>query len=442
MTVNVSKLTAYAVLAHTRLEVSKLTAYAVVAGTRLQLSKLTAYAVMRTGGLQLSKLTTYAVLGNPPGPTNVRLPDIFAEPTTGGNPNERLCDIYSEVFSGGTPDVRLPLIFSEPLTGGNPEVRVPRIFIEVFCSIAKENPVPTDILPIASPINAPLSNGGQAPLLGLTWDVKKTPMFNTQVNKSVTLKELRTSYTEFPVYQFELNFELLSEQDGKTELQRLMGFFMNQRGQFGEWLFQDPSDYLLQGQQIGVGDGGVTGFTVVRTMGGFTDPIGQIDQSALFTFAAGAVDTGTDTVAVPAHGLATGFGPVQVTNPGTLPTGIAALTNYWLICPTSGTIKFATSRANALAGTAVNITAAGSGTNTTSNSIAVYDNGTEVAVADYTIALPNEIIFDSAPAAGHILTVDCKFYFICRFQQDVAEFNEFMSNLWELESMTFQSVLQ
>lgn len=81
------------------------------------------------------------------------------------------------------------------------------------------------------------------------------------------------------------------------------------------------------------------------------------------TFAAAAVDTAADTATITAHGFATGL-KVQVSNPGTLPTGIAAATDYYIIVVDDDTVQFATSQANALAGTAVDITAAGSGTNT------------------------------------------------------------------------------
>ena len=55
---------------------------------------------------------------------------------------------------------------------------------------------------------------------------------------------------------------------------------------------------------------------------------------------------------------------MQVSNPGTLPTGLAATTDYYLIRVDANTVKFASSRANALAGTAIDLTAAGAGTNT------------------------------------------------------------------------------
>jgi len=55
---------------------------------------------------------------------------------------------------------------------------------------------------------------------------------------------------------------------------------------------------------------------------------------------------------------------VQVSTTTTLPAGLAAATNYYVIRVSISTIKLATSLANALAGTAIDITSAGTGTHT------------------------------------------------------------------------------
>lgn len=73
-------------------------------------------------------------------------------------------------------------------------------------------------------------------------------------------------------------------------------------------------------------------------------------------------NTTTEAVTATAHGKETGFGPVRLATSNTLPAGLALSTNYWLIVVDANTVKFASSEANALAGTAVNITDAGTGT--------------------------------------------------------------------------------
>lgn len=93
----------------------------------------------------------------------------------------------------------------------------------------------------------------------------------------------------------------------------------------------------------------------LTAMGGATTAVGSTKN---FT-----VDAGTDVVTSSAHGKDTGFGPVRLTNSGgALPAGLAGATDYWIIRLTDDTLQFATSKANALAGTAVDITGAGTGT--------------------------------------------------------------------------------
>lgn len=83
-----------------------------------------------------------------------------------------------------------------------------------------------------------------------------------------------------------------------------------------------------------------------------------------FTFTASDVDVTNNTVKVINHGLKTGT-VVGILAGTTMPTGLTeATTGYYIIVIDSSTIAFATSKANAIAGTKVDITAAGSGTNT------------------------------------------------------------------------------
>lgn len=71
------------------------------------------------------------------------------------------------------------------------------------------------------------------------------------------------------------------------------------------------------------------------------------------------VNITTNAVTIPAHGYLTGT-KLQLTSTGTLPAGLATATDYYVILVDVDTIKFATSQANALAGTAVDITGYGS----------------------------------------------------------------------------------
>lgn len=70
----------------------------------------------------------------------------------------------------------------------------------------------------------------------------------------------------------------------------------------------------------------------------------------------------SNEITIASHGFATGL-KVAATTTSALPTGLSA-TDYWVIKVDANTIKLATSAANAIAGTAVNITGDGAGTHT------------------------------------------------------------------------------
>lgn len=79
-------------------------------------------------------------------------------------------------------------------------------------------------------------------------------------------------------------------------------------------------------------------------------------------------DNTTEIFTAVAHGLLTGDGPFQVSNSGgALPTGLLALTDYWIIKIDADTFYLATSRANALAGTHLSISTNGTGIQTISD---------------------------------------------------------------------------
>lgn len=97
--------------------------------------------------------------------------------------------------------------------------------------------------------------------------------------------------------------------------------------------------------------------------------VSRATYSTLFAAMNPSLGTFTVTTASPgvftitAHGLQTGE-LIQLSNSGgSLPTGLTALTDYYVTILTANTFKVSTSMANVVAGTFVNVTGAGSGTN-------------------------------------------------------------------------------
>lgn len=120
-------------------------------------------------------------------------------------------------------------------------------------------------------------------------------------------------------------------------------------------------DYLLNTETgVGATSAEVDDALVQTAANICEEQVAVVNASQTFT-----ADAGTDllTLAAQLKGLRTGNG-VQVSTTGTLPGGLAPATTYYWIRYSDTKGKLATSYANAIAGTAINITSAGSGTHT------------------------------------------------------------------------------
>ncbi len=97
-----------------------------------------------------------------------------------------------------------------------------------------------------------------------------------------------------------------------------------------------------------------TYFTDIRSVGTGTGGTGTVGT------AAEKVSVANDTLTIANHGLSVG-NRIRLEFPGTAPGGLAEGTDYYAIIVDSNTIKVATSSVNASAGTAIDITSAGTG---------------------------------------------------------------------------------
>lgn len=100
------------------------------------------------------------------------------------------------------------------------------------------------------------------------------------------------------------------------------------------------------------------------------------------TFTSGDVTIGTDEITIASHEYANGFGPVRLSTLGTLPTGLYAGKDYWIIDKGVNAIEFTETSggAKSTATAPVDITHAGSGTHTITptNSHAVVESITVI----------------------------------------------------------------
>ncbi len=121
------------------------------------------------------------------------------------------------------------------------------------------------------------------PLLpGLGWSVHKKPLFSTLVASHVSGREVRDSLYRNPIWSFELTYDGLSSSAtaypglGSDSQQTLLGFFIQLQGQFGTFLFTDPTDSVATDVTFATGDGTTQTFTFSRFMGAFLEPVGWV----------------------------------------------------------------------------------------------------------------------------------------------------------------------
>jgi uncharacterized protein (TIGR02217 family) len=119
-------------------------------------------------------------------------------------------------------------------------------------------------------------------LAGLGWSVHKKPAFSTLVADHVSGREVRDALYQNPIWQFELTFDGLSSSAtsypglGANSQQALLGFFLQMQGQFGTFLFTDPTDNVASDVTFATGDGTTHAFTLSRFMGAFLEPVGWV----------------------------------------------------------------------------------------------------------------------------------------------------------------------
>jgi len=124
-----------------------------------------------------------------------------------------------------------------------------------------------------------MSNAVYPVLPGLAWPVGKAPLFNTSVQRSASLNELRASWAEDPLYTFKLRYEFLRDEVALNELKTLFGFMLARKGSWDSFLFTDDDDASVTAQAFGTGDGVETEFQLVRSFGNASEPVKNLNAA-------------------------------------------------------------------------------------------------------------------------------------------------------------------
>lgn len=113
---------------------------------------------------------------------------------------------------------------------------------------------------------------------GLKWGWKKTAVWSTGTQKSASGREFRTAYYTYPQWRFSLSFEVLRTKASVNELEKLAGFFNARKGSFESFLYEDPADNAVTDQPVGNTVQGVARYQLVRSMGGFIEPVSAVKE--------------------------------------------------------------------------------------------------------------------------------------------------------------------
>ena len=195
-------------------------------------------------------------------------------------------------------------------------------------------------------------------LRGQGWSVHKKPTFANIVASHVSGREVRAALYQNPIWQFELAFDGLDGTTsgaygglGASSLQSLIGLFLQCQGQFGSFLYVDPTDNAVAAGVVGTGDGATTAYQLTRALGGFVEPVGWVTSVA---------------------GVSVG--------------------------------------------------------------------GSALSPSAYSLTTPNTLVLASAPASGAAIAASFSYAFLCRFDGDELDFEQFMANLWRAQSVKFRSL--
>lgn len=94
-----------------------------------------------------------------------------------------------------------------------------------------------------------------ANLPGLTFGSTRSPVFNTGLQQALSSKESAIAYQQYPMMEFELQYEFLRDDITPSQFQALVGLFMAVGGKYDSFLYVDPVFNTVVNMQFGVTDG-------------------------------------------------------------------------------------------------------------------------------------------------------------------------------------------
>jgi hypothetical protein len=121
-------------------------------------------------------------------------------------------------------------------------------------------------------------------IYGLKLNSVRTAEFSTLVQSSASKSETRIAQAVNPIWHWQLLYEqlfndLTNPNYSESELATLMGFYLQQGGRFGQFLFPDPEDNAVTNQTLQLVNDGAGNYysPIQREMGGFLEDITDLN---------------------------------------------------------------------------------------------------------------------------------------------------------------------
>lgn len=141
-------------------------------------------------------------------------------------------------------------------------------------------------------------------LPGLSWDISAAPEFKTKVHRAVSGYEVRAAFMAYPLWTFMLKYDLIRDSVSYPELDTLIGFFNLRQGSFDSFLYSCPADNSVTAMGFGTGNASNKVFPLTRSMGGFAEPVQNLNGNPQI-YVAGVLKALTTDYTISATGVVT-----------------------------------------------------------------------------------------------------------------------------------------
>ncbi len=113
-------------------------------------------------------------------------------------------------------------------------------------------------------------------ITGYVWTPTISPVWNSQVQKTVSGRVVAATYQQYPLYKFVVQYATLAQADFNT----LLAFFNQQQGNVVPfWFDAGPGNDSVSNQVFATADGSTKTYQLTRSYGGFAEPIAAVNGS-------------------------------------------------------------------------------------------------------------------------------------------------------------------